>query len=159
MPLLTHRGRDKIATISQKSFTKAFSLMKMYEFCLRFHLSLFLRVQLTVFTDAYMRHLASISQLQRLTCFRTLISNYIHSFTWIVISHLCPNCSVGLTEALLRSGNGWISTLQSFILIESVKTWSMWKGSTRALCKNVIWITCSCFNHDAGLADLWAPFY
>ena len=39
---LTHRGRDKIANISLTTFSKAFSCMKMYEFRLRFHWSLFL---------------------------------------------------------------------------------------------------------------------
>ena len=36
-------------TISQATFSNAFSWMKMYEFRLRFHWSLFLRVQLTIF--------------------------------------------------------------------------------------------------------------
>ena len=47
--LLTHWGQDKIADISQTTFSNAFSWMKMYEFRLRFHWSLFLRFQLTVF--------------------------------------------------------------------------------------------------------------
>ena len=45
----THWGRDKMATIFQTTFWNAFSRMKMYEFRLRFHWSLFLRVQLTIF--------------------------------------------------------------------------------------------------------------
>ena len=43
----THWGRDKMDAIFQTTFSKAFSWMKMYEFQLRFHWSLFLRVQLT----------------------------------------------------------------------------------------------------------------
>ena len=46
---LTHWGRDKMDAISQTVFSNAFSWMKMCEFCLRFHWSLFLRVQLTIF--------------------------------------------------------------------------------------------------------------
>ena len=46
---LTHWGRDKIAAISQTIFWNTFSWMKMCEFRLRFHWSLFLRVQLTMF--------------------------------------------------------------------------------------------------------------
>ena len=46
---LTHRGRDKMATVSQTTLSNAFSWMKMLEFRLRFHWSLFLRVQLTIF--------------------------------------------------------------------------------------------------------------
>ena len=45
---LTHWGRDKMNDISQTTFSHAFSWMKMYEFRLRFHWNLFLRVKLTV---------------------------------------------------------------------------------------------------------------
>ena len=40
--------RDKIADIFQPTFSNAFSWMEMYECRLRFHWSLFLRVQLTI---------------------------------------------------------------------------------------------------------------
>ena len=40
--LLTHWGRDKMAAISQTTLSNAFSWMKMYEFRLTFHWSLFL---------------------------------------------------------------------------------------------------------------------
>ena len=40
---LTHWGRDKMAAIFQTTFSNAFPWMKMYEFRLRFHWSLFLR--------------------------------------------------------------------------------------------------------------------
>ena len=46
--LLTHWGRDKMDAISQTTRSSAFSWMKMFEFRLRFHWSLFLRVQLTI---------------------------------------------------------------------------------------------------------------
>ena len=82
---LTHWGRDKMAAIFQMTFSNAFSWMKMYEFRSRFHWSLFLRVQWTIFqlgsenglaptrqqaiiwnndghfTDTYMSHSASVS--------------------------------------------------------------------------------------------------
>ena len=45
---LTHWGRDKMDAISQTTFSSAFSWMKMFEFRLKFHWSLFLRVQLTI---------------------------------------------------------------------------------------------------------------
>ena len=41
---LTHWGRDKIAAISQTTFSNAFYWMKMYEFWFRFHRNLFPRV-------------------------------------------------------------------------------------------------------------------
>ena len=43
---LTHWGRDKMAAVSQTTHSNAFSWMKMLEFRLRFHWSLFLRVQI-----------------------------------------------------------------------------------------------------------------
>ena len=45
---LTHWDRDKMADISQTTFSNAFSWMKMNEFRLRYHWNLFLRVQLTI---------------------------------------------------------------------------------------------------------------
>ena len=44
----SHWGRDKIATISQTTFSNAFSWMEMYDFRLRFHWNLFLRFELTI---------------------------------------------------------------------------------------------------------------
>ena len=44
---LTHWGWDKMAAIFQTTFSNAFTWMKMCEFQLRFHWSLFLRVKLT----------------------------------------------------------------------------------------------------------------
>ena len=46
---LTHWGWDKMATIFQTAFSNAFSWMKMNEFRLGFHWSLFLRFELTIF--------------------------------------------------------------------------------------------------------------
>ena len=46
---LTHWGRDKMDAFSQTIFSSAFSWMKMFEFRLKFHWSLCLRVQLTIF--------------------------------------------------------------------------------------------------------------
>ena len=44
---LTHWGRDKMDAISQTTFSSTFSWMKMFEFRLKFHWSLFLWVELT----------------------------------------------------------------------------------------------------------------
>ena len=52
--LLTHCGRDKMAAFSQTTFSSAFSWMKMFEFQLKFHWSLFLRVQLTIIHHCFM---------------------------------------------------------------------------------------------------------
>ena len=47
--VLTHWGRDNMAAISQTTLSNAFSWMKMFKFRLKFHWSLFLRVQFTIF--------------------------------------------------------------------------------------------------------------
>ena len=47
--LLTHWGRGKMDAISQTTFSSAFSWIRIFEFRLKFHWSLFLRVQLTIF--------------------------------------------------------------------------------------------------------------
>ena len=44
-----HWGRDNMAAISQKTFSNAFSWMKIYGCRLTFHWNLFLRVELTIF--------------------------------------------------------------------------------------------------------------
>ena len=46
---LTHWGRDKMTAFSQTIFPNAFPWMRKYEFRLKFHWSLFLGVQLTIF--------------------------------------------------------------------------------------------------------------
>ena len=46
---LTHWGRDKMAAFSQTTLSNAFSWMKILEFRLKIHLSLFLMVLLTIF--------------------------------------------------------------------------------------------------------------
>ena len=48
---LTHWGRDKMAAISQTMCSNAFSWMEIYEFRLKFHWNLFLRVYLTIFQN------------------------------------------------------------------------------------------------------------
>ena len=52
---LTHSGRDKMATISQTTYSNGFSWIQMFEFWLKFHWSFFPQGQ---FTDAYTRHSA-----------------------------------------------------------------------------------------------------
>ena len=47
--LLTHWGWDKMAAIFQTTFSNGFSWIKIYEFRLKFHWSLFLGIQLTIF--------------------------------------------------------------------------------------------------------------
>ena len=57
--MLAHWGRDKMAAIFQTTFSDAFSWMKRYEFRLKFHLSLFLRVQLKIFQHWFRKWLGA----------------------------------------------------------------------------------------------------
>ena len=50
---LTYWGWDNMAVILQTAFPNAFSWMKMYEFWIKFHWSLFLRFLLTIFQHWY----------------------------------------------------------------------------------------------------------
>ena len=46
---LTHGDRAEMDNLSQMTFSNVFASMIMFEFCLKFHWSLFLRVKLTIF--------------------------------------------------------------------------------------------------------------
>ena len=50
---LSHWGRDKIDAIWQMTFSNAFSWLKMNDFLLEFHWSLFLRFESTIFHHWY----------------------------------------------------------------------------------------------------------
>ena len=56
---LTHWGRDKIAAFPRKHFQMHVFLMKMYEFCLRFHWGLFLRLELTILPHCFRQWLCA----------------------------------------------------------------------------------------------------
>ena len=51
LDVLTHWDQDKMADISQSTFSNVFSWMKIYEFQSVFHWSLSERVKLTIFQD------------------------------------------------------------------------------------------------------------
>ena len=57
---LTHWGRDKMDAISQTTFWRAFSSMKIVECWIDFHWSMFVKVQLTI-----IRHLVQIMAWRR----------------------------------------------------------------------------------------------
>ena len=51
--LVSHWGRDKMDAILQTTLSNAFSWMKMHEFRLRFHWSLFPKFELTIFQHCF----------------------------------------------------------------------------------------------------------
>ena len=97
--LVTHWDRNKIAAVSQTTLSNAFSWMKMLEFRLRFHWSLFLRVQLTIF-QYWFRWWLGAGQAT---------SHYLNQW-WLVYWRIYP--SLGLNELrtpLIKFGqnNDW----------------------------------------------------
>ena len=84
---LTHWGWDKMAIICQTTFSNTFSWMKMNQFWLKFHLSLFLRVQLTIFQHCFIYWLGADQAT----------SHYLNQW-WLV--YWCIYASLGLNELI-----------------------------------------------------------
>ena len=82
---LAHWGWDKMAAVSQTMFSNAFCLMKMYEFHLKCHWSLFLRFQLTIFRH-WLRYWLGTVQVT---------SHYLNQW-WLV--YWCIYASLSLNE-------------------------------------------------------------
>ena len=77
--VLTHWGRDKIGAIFQTTFSNAFSWMKMYQYQLKFHWSLFLRVQLTIFQHWFRWWLGAYQAT----------SHYLKQWWYVLLMHIC----------------------------------------------------------------------
>ena len=104
---LTYWGRDKIDAISQTTSSSAFSLMKMFEFRLKFHWSLFLRVQLTIFQHWFRWWLGAVQAT----------SHYLNQW-WLVYWRIYA--SLGLNE--LRGSSSVVKhltapRLESFVAV------------------------------------------
>ena len=83
--MLTHWGRDKMAAIFQTTFSNAFSWMKMFEFRLKFHWSLFLWFQLTIFQHWFRYWLGAVQAT----------SHYLNQW-WLIYWRIYA--SLGLNE-------------------------------------------------------------
>ena len=84
---LTHWGRDKVEVISQTTFSSAFSWMKMFEFRLKFHCNLFLRLQLTILIHWFRWWLGAVQ----------VTSHYLNKW-WLVYRRIFA--SLGLNELI-----------------------------------------------------------
>ena len=82
---LIHWGRDNMAVISQTTFSNAFSWMKIYEFWLIFHWSLFPRGQLTIFQHWFRQWLGAVQAT----------SHYLKQWWW---AYWRIYASLGLNE-------------------------------------------------------------
>ena len=91
--LLTHWGRDEIDAILQTTVSNAFSLMKMYQFRLKFHWSLFPGVQLTIF-QYWFRLWLGVDQAT---------SHYLNQW-WLV--YWCINASLHHNDLTVQNEKG-----------------------------------------------------
>ena len=85
LPCFTHWGRDEMNNISQMTFSNVFSSMKMFEFQLKFHWSLFPTVQLTIFQHWFRLWLGAVQAT----------SHYLNQW-WLVYRRIYA--SLGLNE-------------------------------------------------------------
>ena len=76
---LTHWGRDKIDAILQTTCSNAFSWMKIFEFRLKFHWSLFLKVQFTIFQHWFRQWLGA----------EQATSHYLNQWWPSSMTHIC----------------------------------------------------------------------
>ena len=76
---LTHGGRDKMAAMSQTTFSNEFSWMKTFEFRLRFGWNLFLRFELTTFQHLFRWWLGADQ----------VTSHYLNQWWSSLLTHIC----------------------------------------------------------------------
>ena len=94
----------KMATISQTTFWNAFSWMKMFVFCFKFHWSLFLRVQLTIFQH-WFRYWLGADQAT---------SHYLSQWWPSSLTYICS------------TRGRWVNYPESFIVITMTALNHMW---------------------------------
>ena len=91
--MLTHWGWDKMDAISQTTFSRAFSSMKIVVFWLNFHWNMFARVQLTIIHH-WFKYWLGVYQA---------ISHYLNQW-WLVYRHIYA--SLGLNELIISISVG-----------------------------------------------------
>ena len=104
---LTHWGRDKMYAISQTTFWSAFSWMKMYKLPLRFHWSLFLCVQLTIFQHWFRCWLGTDQAT----------SHYLNQW-WLI--YWCIYASLGLNELIQKRHNSSALAMELSLLHKGI---------------------------------------
>ena len=75
----THWGQDKMAVIFQTTFSTAFPWMEMFEFRLKFHWNLFLRVQLIILQHWFRKWLGA----------EPATSHYLNQWWPTLVTHIC----------------------------------------------------------------------
>ena len=118
--VLTHWGRDKMAANFQTPFSIALSWKKMFEFRLKFHWRLFLRVQLTIFQHWFRKWLGAVQAP----------SHYLNQW-WLDYRHIYA--SLGLNQ-LTHWGRVMHKCIVNLTIIGSDN------GLSPAGCQAIFWI-------------------
>ena len=149
--VLTHWGiwgRDKMAAISQTTFSNGFSWMKIYEFQLKFHWSLFLRVQLTIFqhwfrwwlgADEATSHYLNQWWLVYRRIYASLGLNELTAFSSLKVLKLICQMRKGHVPFQYDDVSSWISFGQESnyvaqVKLHLIKSWSSKKYVTCVYC-------------------------
>ena len=90
---LTHWGRDKMASVLQTTLSNTFSWMRLLQLRLRFHWSLFPRVQSTIFQHWF----------RWLLCADQVTNHYLNQW-WF--DYRCIYLSLGLNELIAPTPDG-----------------------------------------------------
>ena len=160
---LTHWGRDKMAAISQTTFSNAFSWMKMYEFRLRFHQSLLLRFELTIFqlrfrywlganqaTSHYLNewwpslqtHMCITQPQWVKPCVR---NQMLKQITWSrMVSDLMAKSMLWGLLSVKKCGNCGGSVIFVFLV------WHIWFGCDELMCESHNCFQTNCYFHCLG---------
>ena len=107
---LTHWGRDKMAAIFQTTFSNGFSWMKMFEYPLKFHWSLLLRVKLTIFRHWFRKWLGAVQAT----------SHYLNQW-WLICWRIYA--SLGLNELINIKEN--IKAPHYWPFVMAIHRWSV----------------------------------
>ena len=112
---LTHWDRDTMAAIFQTTFWNAFSWMKIYEFRLKFHWSLFLGAQLTIYQHWFRKWLGADQAT----------SHYLNQW-WLIYWPIYA--SLGLNELNTYSPpRGWLLQTPQLLSPYRVPSTFLWR--------------------------------
>ena len=140
MKVNTLRSREKNAAISQTTFSKAFSWMKVHEFGLRFHWSLLIGIELTIITNPFNFRISLKLKMW-------MFDNYLAMWSVILLilySELCSQLQIFILSDILHtkhrfkiSSSGTILCMGSanerrrYIVTSTLIGWAHAKGFSR----------------------------
>ena len=170
--LLTHWGRDEMVAILPTTFSNALYWMKMNEFRLRFHWSLFPRIQLTIFQNCF--HIMSLRRLGDKPLSEPMVVRLpthicVIRLPWDLKNGFCytqstPHNNYGVLTQFnllrcfieLSTCMKWISlTYVCFMLIQYPKN-ILFANCVHSAFNSTTWFS---INHTNLLEIIWYPIY